>query len=83
MSQGGLDSRCPVSAAPANIPCSALDGDADRLAPGRIEDDRLYAAYHLIALRGFAPGEAAGLRWCDVDLEGKTAVTSQIVSSWA
>jgi integrase len=41
------------------------------------EDDRLYAAYHLIALRGLRRGEAAGLRWCDVDLDGKTAVISQ------
>ena len=36
-----------------------------------IEDHRLYAAYHLIALRGLRRGEAAGLRWCDVDLDGK------------
>ena len=38
---------------------------------------RLYAAYHLIALRGLRRGEAAGLRWCDVDLDGGTAVISQ------
>jgi len=38
---------------------------------------RLYAAYHLTALRGLRRGEAAGLRWCDVDLDGKTAVISQ------
>jgi integrase len=38
---------------------------------------RLYAAHHLIALRGLRRGEAAGLRWCDVDLDGKTAVISQ------
>jgi len=38
---------------------------------------RLYAAYHLIALRGLRRGEAAGLRWCDVDLDGKTVVISQ------
>jgi integrase len=42
-----------------------------------IEGHRLYAAYHLIALRGLRRGEAAGLRWCDVDLDGKTAVISQ------
>jgi integrase len=42
-----------------------------------IEDHRLYAAYHLIALRGLHRGEAAGLRWCDIDLDGKTAVISQ------
>ena len=38
---------------------------------------RLYAAYHLIALRGLRRGEAAGLRWCDVDLDGKSAVISR------
>lgn len=38
---------------------------------------RLYAACHLIALRGLRRGEAAELRWCDVDLDGKTAVISQ------
>ena len=42
-----------------------------------ITGQRLYAAYHLIALRGLRRGEAAGLRWCDVDLDGKTATISQ------
>ena len=42
-----------------------------------IREHRLYAAYHLIALRGLRRGEAAGLRRCDVDLDGKTAVISQ------
>ena len=42
-----------------------------------IEGHRLYAAYHLIALRGLRRGEAAGLRWCDIDLGGKTAVICQ------
>jgi hypothetical protein len=35
---------------------------------------RLYAAYHLIALRGLRRGEAAGLRWCDLDLDNRVAV---------
>jgi integrase len=34
-----------------------------------IRGHRLYAAYWLIALRGLRRGEAAGLRWCDVDLD--------------
>ena len=42
-----------------------------------IEGHRLYAAFHLIALRGLRRGEAAGLRWCDLDLDGKTAIISQ------
>jgi integrase len=42
-----------------------------------IEGHRLYAAYHLVALRGLRRDEAAGLRWCDIDLDGKTAVISQ------
>ncbi|MGH3158522.1 MAG: tyrosine-type recombinase/integrase [Streptosporangiaceae bacterium] len=33
-----------------------------------ITGHRLHAAFHLIALRGLRRGEAAGLRWCDVDL---------------
>ena len=37
---------------------------------------RLYAAYHLIALRGLRRGEAAGLRWCDLDLDAATATIS-------
>jgi integrase len=42
-----------------------------------IRGDRLYAAFHLIALRGLRRGEAAGLRWCDVDLDDGVAVISQ------
>jgi integrase len=41
------------------------------------EGHRLYAAFHLIALRGLRRGEAAGLRWCDLDLDAKTAVITQ------
>jgi integrase len=33
-------------------------------------DDPLYALYHLIALRGLRRGEAVGLSWSDVDLDG-------------
>ncbi|XVQ11522.1 site-specific integrase [Spirillospora sp. CA-255316] len=39
-----------------------------------IASHRLYAAYHLIALRGLRRGEAAGLRWCDLDLDEGTAL---------
>jgi integrase len=41
-----------------------------------VRGHRLYAAYHLIALRGPRRGEAAGLRWSDVDLDGATAIIS-------
>jgi integrase len=41
-----------------------------------IRHHRLYAAYHLIALRGLRRGEACGLRWCDIDLETGTAIIS-------
>lgn len=34
-------------------------------------DHRLYAAFHLIALRGLRRAEAAGLRWCDVDFDNR------------
>jgi integrase len=34
-------------------------------------DHRLYAAFHLIALRGLRRAEAAGLRWCDIDLDNR------------
>jgi integrase len=34
--------------------------------------DWLYAVFHLIALRGLRRGEAAGLRWCDADLDSGT-----------
>jgi integrase len=39
-----------------------------------IRGHRLYAGYHLIALRGLRRGEACGLRWCDIDLDAGTAV---------
>jgi len=39
-----------------------------------IRSHRLYAAYHLVALRGLRRGEAAGLRWCDIDLDTATAI---------
>ena len=42
-----------------------------------IQGDRLYAACHLIALRGLRRGEAAGRRWCDIDLDAATAMISQ------
>ena len=40
-------------------------------------DDRLSALWWLIALRGLRRGEAAGLRWADVDLNGRVIVIGQ------
>lgn len=44
------------------------------------DGDRLYALYHLIAMRGLRRGEAAGLRWTEVDLErGQATINTQLV----
>jgi integrase len=40
-------------------------------------DDRLYAMWWLIALRGLRRGEGAGLRWVDVDLDERVVTISQ------
>jgi integrase len=40
---------------------------------------RLYAVFHLVALRGLRRGEVAGLRWADLDLDaGTLTVTGQL-----
>jgi integrase len=44
---------------------------------GFVADDRLFALWWLIALRGLRRGEAAGLRWADVDLDGRVIVIGQ------
>lgn len=42
--------------------------------------DRLYAMYHLIAMRGLRRGEAAGIRWTEVDLvKGLATINTQLV----
>ncbi len=48
-------------------------------------DERLYALYHLIALRGLRRGEACGVRWTDVDLDAGTLVVSEqlVQLGWA
>ncbi|MDT5024803.1 MAG: hypothetical protein QOE61_1229, partial [Micromonosporaceae bacterium] len=44
------------------------------------EADRLYALFHLVAHIGMRRGEACGLRWVDVDLDGsKLTVAKQLV----
>ena len=45
----------------------------------QVRDHRLYALFHLVALRGLRRGEAAGLTWSDLDLRaGTLAVTGQL-----
>ncbi|GAA3398921.1 site-specific integrase [Cryptosporangium minutisporangium] len=39
--------------------------------------DRLHALWHPIALRGLRRGEAAGLRWCDLDLGARQLMIAQ------
>jgi integrase len=50
-----------------------------------IADERLYPLFHLIAYRGLRRGEAVGLRWMNLDLEGRLLrVTQQVVQvGWA
>ena len=42
----------------------------------QVRDHRLYALFHLIALRGLRRGEAAGLRWSDLGLDAGTLTVS-------
>jgi integrase len=45
----------------------------------QVRGHRLYALFHLVALRGLRRGEAAGLRWSDLDLDaGKLTVSGQL-----
>jgi integrase len=45
----------------------------------QVRGHRLYALFHLVALRGLRRGEAAGLRWSDLDLDaGTLTVTGQL-----
>jgi integrase len=39
----------------------------------------LYPLFHLVALLGLRRGEVIGLRWCDVDLKGRTLMVSHQV----
>lgn len=41
-----------------------------------VRDHRWYALFHLIALLGLRRGEAAGLRWCDIDLDARVLMVS-------
>jgi integrase len=42
-----------------------------------IRDEPLYPCYHLMAVSGLRRGEAAGLRWCDIDFAAATLTVSR------
>ena len=42
-----------------------------------IRDEPLYPCYHLMAVSGLRRGEAAGLRWCDIDFTAATVTVSR------
>jgi integrase len=42
-----------------------------------VREDRLFAMWWLIALRGLRRGEAAGLRWIDIDLDQRVVMIEQ------
>jgi len=42
-----------------------------------LREDRLFAMWWLIALRGLRRGEAAGLRWIDIDLDQRVVMIEQ------
>ncbi len=44
-----------------------------------VRGDRLYPAYLLLATTGMRRGEALGLRWSDLDLDGRRAAVRQTV----
>jgi integrase len=48
-----------------------------------VRGDRLYPLWHLIALRGLRRGEAAGLRWRDIDLDSGTILICQQLQQYA
>lgn len=51
-------------------------GNAVPLGTGRGREHRLYALFHLVALRGLRRGGAAGLTWAAVDLDAGTLTVS-------
>lgn len=46
-----------------------------------VEDDRLFAAYALLATTGMRRGEVLGLRWSDVDFDGLQLAVSQTLTT--
>lgn len=49
---------------------------------GKVEGDRLYAGYLLLAMTGMRRGEALGLRWQDVDVaNGRVSIVQTLVAT--
>ncbi len=46
-----------------------------------VREDRVYALYHLVGTTGLRRGEALGVRWRDLDLDGARLSVSQTVVS--
>ena len=46
-----------------------------------VSEDRLYAAYVLLATTGMRRGEVLGLRWSDVDLDGRRLSVAQTLTT--
>ncbi|MGW3964255.1 tyrosine-type recombinase/integrase [Amycolatopsis sp. NPDC005003] len=60
-------------------PVAVWTVDQTRAFLKHIHGHPLYPLFHLIALFGLRRGEAAGLRWCDIDLEqGLLTISRQI-----
>lgn len=53
-----------------NAPAQVWDAEQVRAFLAAAKDDRLFALYRLVLLRGLRRGEAVGLHWADVDLDG-------------
>ena len=70
----GLIVRNPAEAAkpPVDVRKEQQTWSSDELRDflGSVADDRLYALYVLLATTGMRRGEALGLRWRDLDLDG-------------
>jgi integrase len=62
---------------PSRRSTTALNVEQLLLLLGRTRDDRLHALWMLLSSAGLRIGEALGLRWQDVDLEGGRLSVSQ------
>jgi integrase len=55
----------------------ALTGSEARVLLAACEEHRLHAAFVVMLGLGLRPGETTGLRWCDVDLDGRVVHVRQ------